>query len=196
MQHNPADIDLGGGYRLAGSQTPEARQGASRDELMHANIPGMTPALAMYLSAHPEHIGPMLDAQFRRGGEGPYQGRSRDQWMADERFTHSLSPANERLQNLSPEQALQFVNETYAPKNAVTGERESTLSPAARLRTAHDISQGRIDPSRLAGHRGAPGVTRGPQGPDTSKRHISKDQQAYLQHQGKFDPDRYVVDED
>ncbi|HYL22507.1 MAG TPA: hypothetical protein VEU74_12150 [Gemmatimonadales bacterium] len=199
-QHNPADIDLGGGYRLSGAMTPEGRQSRARDELLHSGIPGMTPELAMYLSEHPEHISTMVDAQFRKGGsaEGPsaYGGRTRQQWMEDEKYLHGLSPANEKAENLSPEQALQFVNDTYAPKNSVTGERESALTPAARLRMARDISHGRINPDQLQSHRAPPGVTRGPQGPDTSKRHISKDQQAYLQHIGKFDPDRYTVDEE
>jgi hypothetical protein len=69
--HNPADIDLGGGYHMPYSATPERRQSVSADELMRSGIPNMTPALALYLSQHPEHVGPML-AQAHGTRNDPY----------------------------------------------------------------------------------------------------------------------------
>lgn len=199
-QHNPADVDLGGGYHLAGSMTREGRHARALQELSGAHIPGMTPELASYLADHPEHIGPMLDAQFRRGaGGGRYEPSTQAEWMQNERFLSSLPRrGQDEKPEMSLEHALAQVDEMYGSRDPVTGAISSRLNPGARMRLGEEVSHGNF--SRLGGSTkrfGTAPVDFGQGGAGAkSKRHITTDQRDYLKAHGKWDESRYIVDED
>lgn len=198
--HNPADVNLGGGFVLSGDQTPDAKRRRDAGELMNAHIPGMTPELAMYLADHPDRMG-----DFVGRGSTPGEWHPTDEASAVRYYheTHPHAGENETggrgPGHLTMEQAFQQVDELYGSKDPVSGAMSSDLSPDARQRLAEQLYEGkgglprskRFGTNPVGGGMGG-GTSPGP----TSKRHITKDQADYLKHQGKFDPSQYIVDDD
>ncbi len=194
--HNPADVDLGGGYHLQGTMTPEGRRSRDVAALTGAHIPGITPELAMYLADHPEHIAPFIQRAYGRAGQR-WEPQSEEEALDYEGKLAALRRRETQPRGeLTMEQALAQVDEAYSQRDPISGEiKSSQLSMPARMRTAREVMRG--DYSHLGRSRrfGTPPLDRG-QGGTTSPRHVTKDQKAYLQHTGKWDESRYIVDPD
>ncbi len=193
--HNPADVNLGGGYRLQGAMTPEGRRGRDASELAAAHIPGLTPELAMYLSDHPEHIAPFIQRAYGRVGQR-WEPGSEEEALDYEGKLAALRHHETQRQagQLTLEQALSQVDEAYSERDPISGGiKSSRLSMPSRMRLAQEVMHGNYSHLGASNKFGTAPLDRG-QGGATSKRHITKDQQAYLQHTGKWDPSRYIVD--
>lgn len=208
QSHNPADINLGGGYSMAGGETPQGRRGRAASQLTAANIPGITPGLALYLSEHPEHIAPIMQAM-REGRESPYgesalammrerEGLQHTNRMGELQYERNHPPAGPKNE-MTVAGALEEVDRLYGTRDVQGNMTGSRLNPSARMRlgqrmTRPDFNSEELGPA--AGFGGTAGQgARGPGGA-TPKRHISQDQQAYLESVGKFDPELYIVDPD
>lgn len=195
--HNPADVNLGGGFTLSGDQTPDARRRRDAGELMNSGIQGMTPELALYLADHPEHLAGLLA---RENGPHEYHPTTEDEAVDFYKKTHPHAGESESggrgPAGLTMEQAFQQADELYGHKDPVSNEMTGDFDPDARTRIAKRIyaGEGGLPRSKRFGTNPVDNGQGG--GGPTSKRHITKDQADYLQHQGKFDPQRYIVDED
>lgn len=208
QSHNPADINLGDGYSMAGGETPQGRRGRAASQLTAANIPGVTPGLALYLSEHPEHIAAIMQAM-REGRESPYgeaatsfmekqQGLEHRNRMGELQYERNHPPAGPKNE-MTVAGALEEVDRLYSPRDAQGNLTGSRLNPSARMRLAQRMTRPDFNSEELgpaAGFGGTAGQgARGPGGAPP-KRHISQDQQAYLESVGKFDPELYIVDPD
>lgn len=194
--HNPADIDLGGGYRMPYSATPAGRQASSTEGLQGF---GFTQQEAQYLAQHPEHIAPFL-AHRDAARNDPYGQAAKDflqfrmnlQHQNDMdrlKYTraHPAGQPREPKNEMTLAGALQQIDQMYGGPLNQAGHLTSRLNPAARMRLAQRMTKPDFDPSELGsaeGFGGTPG--QGARGPDGAapKTHITRDQAKFLKTQG------------
>lgn len=207
--HNPADIDLGGGYTLPYAESPAGKQEESVRGLEGF---GFTPEEALYLSGHPEHIAPFL--QHRDAQHNDPYGAEATAFMHDRLATERANrlaelqwerahPAAAEKPEMTLPQALAAIDQMYGSKDPVTGSISSRLNPATRMRLAQQMMSKGFDPSALgpSPHMGTPPLVRAPgdTGP-VSKRHITTDQRDFLKQRKGLTDDQinqsYIVDED
>jgi len=143
--HNPADIDLGGGYSMPYSATPEARQALSAQQLMESGIPNMTPGLALYLSEHPEHVGPMLAQAHSRSSNDPY-GPESTAFHEHMRVFDAEHPLRDQPE-ISLAGALQEVDRLYG--KGMPGGAAETLGADRRMELAQQMTRRGFPAARM-----------------------------------------------
>lgn len=142
--HN--DVDIGAGFRMAYSATPEGQRATRQASLAQAGIPGMTPELASYLADNPDHAATIIDQLLTNQGKAGSERypHTREEVRENESFLSGLRgrEKTERLPTLA--EAFRIVDENY---KGVSGG--SLLNPSARARMAQQIAAGKLDPANL-----------------------------------------------
>jgi hypothetical protein len=146
--HNRADIDLstyGGIGAMPYSATPEGRQSMSARELLESGlIPDLTPAGAIYLSQHPEHIAGMINAARGRGKDFDDWKR---QWDYEGAHPHRLNPLEDKP-TMTLSGALQEVDRQYG--NGITNDAITRLGGVdKRMQLARQMMRPDFDPSHM-----------------------------------------------